>query len=362
MKRIAYAVMGEGRGHVMRLITILPHLQAEALIFAGGDAYRFLIDHPIPGCSYQLVEIPTLKYAYGEGRIRLFTSFRRNLRLVLDFKMHALPVTKANFSDHPVTKLIEDKVSAFRPDIIVSDSEFFIQHIRREVPLVLFDRFAKIAFCKRKVEVPLTAQINRKLNILGYKYMMGHPDQVIATSFYDSPPKKKYEGWVHAVGPILKPEVMQATASDGDHVVVYATHKYILTNEFQLKLKNIDREVRIYGAGRTGVDGNLVFLKIEPERFVQDLAASAYVITTPGNVLLSEINYFQKKAVMFWTKTVEQQENALYAQKIQLGYILKDLQSWEPKQLEEEVGKLEPSEIMKDSTMEVVGLIKSFIP
>ena len=39
--RIAYGVMGYGRGHAMRTMSVLPALMAEheVTVFAGGDAY-----------------------------------------------------------------------------------------------------------------------------------------------------------------------------------------------------------------------------------------------------------------------------------------------------------------------------------
>jgi len=358
--RIAYAIMGEGRGHVTRLAAVLPHFNAESIIFAGGDAHRFLVENPLPACKYELVEVPTLKFAYGNGRIRVFTSFRRNLQHVFDFKSHTLH--HANLGRHSVTRLMEEKVQKFQPDIIVSDSEPFIQHIHRDVPLILFDRFAKIAFCEKGVNVPFPDNLMRQVNISFYRFMMGRPDHVIATSFYAAPTLEKYKGWVDSVGPILKPSVLTVAPSNGDHVVVYATHHYIYTPQFIDRLKALKREVRVYGAGRTGSDGLIQFLNIEPGRFIEDVASSAFVITTPGNVLLSELNHLRKKAVLLWTKSVEQQENVLYAQKICLASIIRDVNRWNAQELEKEVFSLPPSEKLEDSTLQVVSLIKSFVP
>jgi len=59
--RIAYGVMGYGRGHAMRTGTVLPALMAEheITVFAGSDAYEVLAP------QFPTVRIPTIGYAYN---------------------------------------------------------------------------------------------------------------------------------------------------------------------------------------------------------------------------------------------------------------------------------------------------------
>src|SRR3546814_19093001 len=61
--RIAYGVMGYGRGHAMRTMAVLPALSRdhEITVFASGDAYEVLAPHFNP------VRIPTIGYHYGSG-------------------------------------------------------------------------------------------------------------------------------------------------------------------------------------------------------------------------------------------------------------------------------------------------------
>ena len=52
--RIAYGVMGYGRGHAMRTATVLPHLmeQHDVRVFASADAYKAV--------SYTQLTLPTI--------------------------------------------------------------------------------------------------------------------------------------------------------------------------------------------------------------------------------------------------------------------------------------------------------------
>src|SRR5882724_8022191 len=59
--RIAWGVMGYGRGHAMRTMSVLPTLmrEHEITVFAGGDAYEVLA--PL----FPTVRIPTIGYRYN---------------------------------------------------------------------------------------------------------------------------------------------------------------------------------------------------------------------------------------------------------------------------------------------------------
>ena len=59
--RIAYGVMGYGRGHAMRARAVLPSLmeEHEITVFAGGDAYAVLSK------EFPTVEIPVIGYQYN---------------------------------------------------------------------------------------------------------------------------------------------------------------------------------------------------------------------------------------------------------------------------------------------------------
>src|SRR5205085_609536 len=59
--RIAYGVMGYGRGHAMRTMSVLPALMRhhDVTVFAGGDA------HDVLAPLFPAVRIPTIGYRYN---------------------------------------------------------------------------------------------------------------------------------------------------------------------------------------------------------------------------------------------------------------------------------------------------------
>ena len=354
--KIAYSVMGEGRGHVARLISIAPLLDAELMIFAGGDAYKFLRSYSLLEDQYKLVGIPTIKYTYGDGQIKFLRTVKNNLKHILDFKSYILLGYLYGFRNHSTTKLIEQKVNDFKPDLIVSDSEFFIQHIRRDVPLVSFDRYGKIAFCESSVNSSSLHQFQREVNNFSYRSMMGNVDNIITTSFYDAKPKKQYAEIVNSLGPIIRKEMHGVTPIEGDHVVVYATHKYIYTDRFLAELKKLKRKVYVYGSSLTGTSGNLEFCAIDPEAFIDHISTSAYIISTPGNMLLSEMGYLGKRMILLWTNPLEQRESALYGQKLGIGKIV-DPESVTAQEIETKIGELNNSPRLKDCSREVANAI-----
>ena len=79
--RIAYGVMGYGRGHAMRTMSVLPALMAEheVTVYAGGDAFEVLA--PL----FPTVRIPTIGYRYNNrGGHSLPRTFSENLAPMAD--------------------------------------------------------------------------------------------------------------------------------------------------------------------------------------------------------------------------------------------------------------------------------------
>ena len=345
--KIAYGVNGEGRGHVTRLLSIVPKLDAEFMIFAGGDAHQHLTKLKASLKQHQLIEIPTLRFSYKNGNINQFKSIQRNLPLAFDFKFGGR-----------TTKKVEKTLEGFRPDLIISDSEQFINHSKRSAPLLSFDRFGKIAFCKTSIKMESYHKAQRSIHSRTYKILLGNPEHIITTSFYDAKPKKQYKNRVLSYGPILRKEILDTHGEDMDHIVVYATNPYIFNDHFFNELNKLGRQVFVYGSGRTGQHGNVTFCEIDPIPFIEHLRTSAFVISTPGNVLLSEIRHFKKKVLLFWTDPIEQRENALIAE--YLGFAKRiSSKTITAEEIEILVESLVPAEPIKDSIEEVVRQIES---
>jgi hypothetical protein len=134
--RIAYGVMGYGRGHAMRTLSVLPALAAEheITVFAGGDAYEVLA--PL----YPTVRIPTLGYRYNyRGGHSLLRTFSQNLVPMADLYLGG------GGRERVAREFRERGIQ-----LVISDSEAWTHRAAQQLglPRISFDHVGIIAYCK----------------------------------------------------------------------------------------------------------------------------------------------------------------------------------------------------------------------
>ena len=81
--RIAYGVMGYGRGHAMRSLSVLPALmqEHEVTVFTANDAYEVLAP------KFPTVRIPMIGYRYNErGGHSAYKTVMENLSPMADLE------------------------------------------------------------------------------------------------------------------------------------------------------------------------------------------------------------------------------------------------------------------------------------
>lgn len=292
--RIVYGVHGYGRGHATRSLTVFPELarKHELLILAGGEAYAAIWP------DYPVVRIPTLGYYYGRNARRSnWQTFKRNLPAVLDLLLRG-----------PAFQMVLDAVRDFRPDVIISDAEAWTHRAARllQIPRIGFDHFGVMAYCRPRL--PLGDRLISRRDVLVYKALMGQPQRVIVSSFYDAPPARK---GVRVVGPMLRPEVLAVEPSRGSFLLAYfnnGAHQF--TPRVEEALRGLDCRVLVYGTPRQGSRGNLEFRSPSNLPFIEDLAGCRAVISTAGNQLVGEALHFGKPMLVMPEDCVEQRLNA----------------------------------------------------
>ena len=301
--RIAYGVMGYGRGHATRVRAVLPALCAEheITVFAGGDAYDLLAP------DYDTVRIPMLGYAYGSsGQASFGATIGANARLTSELL----------FGGASVQALMKD----FRSrgiQIAISDSEAWTHAAARRlsIPRISFDHVGVIAWCAPHFPPELAWRGRR--DGWGYRRLMGQPERVLISSFYPAVP---LAASTRVVGPILRPEVLAQPASTGDYLVAYfnrGAHQY--SARVEQALTNLDLPVRVYGTRLEGQRENLTFRPIHPTAFLQDLAGCRAVIATAGNQLIGEALHFRKPVLALPERVFEQQLNAWTVDRLGIG-------------------------------------------
>jgi uncharacterized protein (TIGR00661 family) len=301
--RIAYGVFGYGRGHATRTASVLPDLMQrhEVQIFAGGDAYDQL------ATEYPVVRIPTLGYAYGRnGKTSTWLTAKQNAWHIFEMVFRG-----------PEFQEVRDKILDFRPDVVISDAEPWTHRVARHlrIPRIGFDHFGVMVYCKP--DIPFKDRIQSRRDVLVYRWLMGRPERIIVSSFYDVRPR-----WpsVRVIGPLLRDPVLEAQPRRGEHLLVYFNKgQYQFTANVETALREIGVPVLIYGTQRRGKDGNLHFKPASNIPFVEDMASCRAIVSTAGNQLVGEAVQLGKPMLVMPEDCVEQRLNASSLESMGLG-------------------------------------------
>lgn len=302
--RILYGVHGYSRGHATRAAAVLSELvkEHEVLILAGPDAYDLLKS------DFEVQPIDSLRFYYGvEGRISPTITVQKNLPLLADMLLHGRR-----------SRELDARVKAFRPDVAISDAEPWTHRVawRLKVPRVGFDHFGIMVHC----DVPFAPgdRMKSAADRLAYKLLMGQPERVLVSSFYDAPVKKQS---TTVIGPLLREEVRQIEPPrKGQHLLVYLNNGlHQLTPEVRAAFTSLDLPVKLYGCGEQPQDGNIQFRPPAGRAFLEDLASAFAVVSTAGNQLVGEALYFGRPLLVLPESTVEQRMNAEAVARLGVG-------------------------------------------
>lgn len=300
--RIAYGVHGYGRGHATRALSVLQSLapRHEVLIFAGGDARETLSE------SFDVEPTPCLDFAYRNGKRSDLATFRRNLPWILD-------LVRSRGSVQRVTRRMEQ----FQPDVVISDAEPWTSAAGHAlgVPRIGFDHFGILVHCK--VALPVGDWVRSWLDRNVYSLMMRWPERVLVSSFFRAAPSRS---GVSVVGPLLSERVRALRPTQGRHLLCYFNKGGDQVSPRVLGVLNgLGQEVRLYGAGREGVSGNVVFRRPGRGAFLRDLASCRAVVSTAGNQLMGEAMALAKPVLAIPETTVEQRLNARELVRLGIG-------------------------------------------
>jgi len=302
--RIVYGVHGYGRGHATRALALLPRLGREhqILILAGGDAHSAIWP------DHQVTRIPTLGFSYGRkgGKRSNFHTVRRNVSAFLDLMLGG-----------PVFEMVRDLIADFAPDVVIADAEAWThqvaQHLR--IPRISVDHIGIMAYCKPHIE--FHDWIEAAFDTAVYRTLMGQPERIIVSSFYDAPAARP---GVKVVGTLVRPEVRELCPTPGDHLLVYLNQgRWQLNQSIVQTLQQCGCPVRLYGSNQRGRDGNIRYLPLSNLPFLEDLASCRGVVSTAGNQLMGEAIFLGKPVLVMPERCVEQRLNAAAVKRLGIG-------------------------------------------
>ncbi|MGQ0530943.1 MAG: glycosyltransferase family protein [Panacagrimonas sp.] len=347
--RIAWGVMGYGRGHAMRTLSVLPALmkEHEITVFTAGDAYEVLAP------KFPTVRIPMIGYRYNTRGTHSFPkTVVDNLGPMADLMLRG-----------PGMEQVEREFRDRGIQLVISDSEAWThraaQHLK--LPRISFDHVGILAYCKPHFPADLWALGMR--DAVGYRSLMGVPERILISSFYDAEPA--YPG-VRIVGPMLRDEVLRAKPSQGDYLLCYfnkGEHQYRPHIDRALRL--LDCPVVIYGTPYVGKVDNLDFRAPSNEWFVHDLAGCKAVLSTAGNQTIGESIHFGKPILAMPENAFEQRLNAYLIERMGVG-MRGDLNRMTPSDIDRFLGHYDTyrshmREHARDGRAEAIETLHRFI-
>jgi uncharacterized protein (TIGR00661 family) len=278
--RVLYGVTGEGMGHAMRSRVVLSHLLShghEVEIIASGRAVAFLEQH-----FADVNRIHGLHIVYEENRVKRGRTLWSN---VLEGAAGLPANIKAYF----------DLIEEFEPEVVVSDFESWTYFYGKAhgLPVISVDNMQIINRCEHPREIVEGHRTDFQIAKAFVKSKLPFCDHYLITSFF-RPPLRKERTSLHP--PILRPEILSARRTDGEHLLVYQTaqgHGALVD-----ALHESGLECRVYGLRRDlteeQIDGGLRFRPFSEQGFIDDLASARAVIAGGGFTLMGEAVYLHK--------------------------------------------------------------------
>ncbi len=313
--KILYGVVGEGMGHAIRSSVIIRKLiddGHEVHVVVSGRAHDFL-QRQFP----QISRIWGLTMAMEDNQMKTSATAAQNVMGALT----GLPKNVLQYFD------VEGK---FEPDVVISDFETWSWMFakRHRLPLICLDNIQIINRCTHTDAIIQGDRADFNLVRGVVKAKCPKADHYLITTFFYPEVRKPR---TTLVPPILRDTIIDATPSEGEHLLVYQTSDTF--KELPKLLQRLDQPAYVYGLRRDlkedVVEGKLTYRPFSETQFVEDLASCRGVIASAGFTLMGEALHLGKPYLATPVKKqFEQVLNARYLE--QLGYGLYDADLDEP--------------------------------
>lgn len=314
--RILYGVVGEGMGHAMRSRVILEHLLAqghEIEIIASQRAVDFLKKR-FEGRT-DVHRVHGLHIVYEDNRMRTGSTVLANVLA----GTAAIPAQIASYFE-----LVKD----FAPEVVISDFESWTYYFAKthSLPILSIDNQQIINRCRIDEDVIEGHRAEFEITKAFVKSKLPFCDHYLVTTFFRPPVRKEK---TTLFPPILRPEILAAERSIGDHLLVYQTAEGGETLAHTLEQTGLP--CRVYGMRRgiteEQVEGNLRYRPFSEAGFIADLASARGVIAGGGFTLMGEAVYLHKPMLSVPVKgQFEQVLNGRYLEKLGYGHYAETLE------------------------------------
>ena len=299
-------------GHAVRSRVVLDYLFGqghEVEIMASSRAVDFLKRY-----FREVHRIHGLHILYEDNRVRRGRTLLSNAIA----GVAALPKQIRSYFE-----LVED----FEPEVVISDFEswtYFYAKAHR-LPIISIDNMQVINRCKHEPEILDGIRTEFELTRTLIKSKLPFCDHYIVTSFFRPEIRKER---TTLVPPILRPEILNAVQTRGEHLLVYQTAEGY--EALPAALTTLGLPCRVYGMRRNlqedVIEGELTYRPFNEQSFIADLASAKAVISGGGFTVLGECVYLHKPTLCLPVGgQVEQVINGRYLEKEGFGMVAKSV-------------------------------------
>lgn len=297
--KILYGVVGEGMGHAIRSGVVIDHLLEEGHdveIMASSRAADAL------GGRYEGVNrIHGFHIITEENRVRLGHTLLSN-------------VIKGTAGLPRQIDAYFELTDQFEPEVVISDFESWtsIYGETHRLPVFSIDNMQIIDRCELPAEIVEGQRANYEVARAFVRGKLPFSEYFLITTFF-YPPLKRDRTSLHP--PILRPQILEAESSSGEHLLVYQTATG--HDDLAAALASTGLECRVYGMRRDikeeVVEGNLRYRPFSEDGFITDLATAKGVVASAGFTLMGEAVYLRKPMLAVpLERQFEQTLNARY--------------------------------------------------
>jgi uncharacterized protein (TIGR00661 family) len=271
MANILYGVNGEGAGHSTRAREVLTHLVAQ-----GHKVHVASFDRGLQNLkdSFEITEIYGFRFAYVNNRVRYKRTIAKNL----------LTVPHAAKSLAQLNEVVDRE----NINLVITDFEPLTCHLghKRRFPVISIDN--QHCLTNAAVSYPKQYRGDAAAAKLVTRLMTPHADAYLVISFFKAPVRKRN---TFLFPPLLRQQVLDATPSEGEHVLVYVTSPAPSLTKL---LASVRCRFVAYGFDREGTDGNITYKRPSLDGFFSDLVSARAVIANSGFSLVTEALHLAK--------------------------------------------------------------------
>lgn len=299
MARIVWGLMGDSRGHLTRALIMAGELSGHDILFVGGGCAEELRH-----LGHRVFTVPMPETILRENKVQALATASHFLRLAL--------------GRGEVLRGLTDELARFKPDLAVTDYEFYLPRAARMLALPCMSFGHQHVLTRCADVLPPGQPVNRLVTTAAIHLLFSVPERYLVTSFFPASPKGPD---TQVLPPVLRPDVSALAPQTGEHVLAYL--RAGMPEALLEALAATGRAVRVYGQGQRPAWGRVSFLPADRERFLEDLADAAYVVSSGGHNLMSEALSLGKPVLaapvgMFY----EQHVNAWHLRRLGCGDFL----------------------------------------